>query len=518
MRRILACWSMLVCLNPVLAATRGPETRSPRSPRPAGPPLSPEQAQLFAQQLKTTIDLIVKQYARPVPRPELVHAALKGLFVATGASVPANLLADLKKANREEDKVLDLITKTRQQLGNPPPLQGSKALEVGLRAGLLSLDPYSFLTNDDAYSVKNTTFANGVGLELERPAVRGPFRIKTVIPGSPSQVAGIRPGDIITHVNGARVEAMKEAALQQQLLYGGEIKGTSLRVTLVRPGRKKVRKITLKAQEFKAETVFGVERDRDNAWRYFLDRKQKIAYIRLDALKHGTAVDLQQVLAGLQKEGLRGLLLDLRWCPGGLLDEAVDVAALFVGDRNIATIAYRDGRKQTCKRRQVGAGGVTGTFADIPLLVLVNGETRGGGELIAAAIQDYKRGAIAGQRTLGKGSVQNALRSAHGDFHYPFPNVTVRLSVGVFTRSSGKNLQRFATSKDRDEWGVRPDARLEFAVSRELSRKLGEWWLLHSIRPGTSDESLLIDDPDNDAQREFAFKALVKIVAKKNKE
>src|SRR5262249_38898177 len=159
-------------------------------------------------------------------------------------------------------------------------------------------------------------------------------------------------------------------------------------------GKKKPRRVTLAPRAFRAETVFGVSREKDNSWNYFLDTKQRIAHIRLGALKHGTAAELQEVLDKLQKAGMRGLLLDLRWCPGGLLDEAVDVASLLVGDRTIATIDYRDGRKQTCSRRKLGVNGVeaTASFVDFPVLVLINGQTQGGGELIAAAIQDTKRG------------------------------------------------------------------------------------------------------------------------------
>jgi C-terminal peptidase prc len=499
-------------LSPALATPRGPQAKTD------GPPPSPEQAQLFARQLKTTLDLIVKQYARPVSRPELVHAALKGLSKASGTALPATLLADLKKADADDDQVLQLIIQTRQRLGNPRPLREDRALTVGLRAALQSLDPYSLLIDDLVYSIPSNNFVDRVGLELAEHRVREPLRVQTVIPGGPAQVAGIRPGDLITHLEGRAVVNMpvQQAGAAWRLLTQAD-RGQSYQLTLQPRGATKPRKVTLKPREFKAETVFGVDRDRDNTWRYWLDRKEKIAYLRLGELKYNTAADLQQVLAGLHKEGLRGLLLDLRWCPGGLLDEAVDVAALFVGDRPIATIDYRDGRKVTCTRRQRRMGPGAATFADFPVVALVNGETRGGGELIAAALQDYQRGVIAGQRTVGKGSVQNALRSLRGDYHQPLANRAVRLSVGVFRRSNGKNLQRFASSKTGDDWGVRPDAALELAVSARLSAKLGEWWLLHSIRPGTSDAALPIDDPANDPQRAFAGKALLKIIAKKEK-
>jgi C-terminal peptidase prc len=509
MRRVLACWSVLLVCGPLSAASRSPDTRS------SGPPLSRAEAEAFALQLKTTLDLMTRQYARPVPRSDLVTAALRGLYAAVGASVPPFLPADVKKADAADNQLVELITRSRQLLGNRPALQGSKALEAALWAALKSLDPYGFLTTREAYRRTTEQARDGVGLELEEDGSQGPLRVKTVVPGGPAQKAGIRPGDLITHLDGQSLAGKpggEARALWRRLTRSG--RAHSFRLALVRRGLKSPRRLTLQPGPFKAETVTGIERDRDSRWNYFLDAKEGIAHVRVGALKYGTAEDLQQVLEALQRAGVRGLILDLRWCPGGMLSEAVDVAALFVGDRPIATIDYRDGRKETCTRRNTGQGNPV-TFADVPLVVLVNGETLGGGELVAAAIQDARRGAVVGQRTVGKGSVQNSLLNEQGAEFSPVANLTIRLSIGVFTRSNGKNLQRFATSKPGDDWGVRPDRGLEFAVSRELSQKLRDLWLLQSLRPGDSGETLPMDDPANDAQRQFAVKVLRKMLKKK---
>ena len=121
------------------------------------------------------------------------------------------------------------------------------------------------------------------------------------------------------------------------------------------------------------------------------------------------------------------------------------------------------------------------------MIVLVNGETTGGGELIAAALQDHKRAVVAGQRTRGKGSIQTPTRvplladggRIDGDLH-------LKLTNGAFLRPSGKGLTRYADSKPTDDWGVSPDPNLEFRVSNELSGRLKDWWNQQSMRPGTS--------------------------------
>jgi carboxyl-terminal processing protease len=509
MGRIPVCCTVLVCCTSLLAAPRR------RDARPIGPPLSHQEAEQFALQLKITLDLMTRQYTRPVERPALITAALKGIYEAAGASIPAGLPAAIKKIEGSDGKVIELITQAREQLGNPPALRGVKALEAALWAALRSLDPYCFLITSEAYDRNSSTARDGVGVELDKN-VGGFLRIKAVTPGGPAQQAGVRPGDQITHLGSLSLEGKLPA--YTEALWGrlsGMTPGRPFRITLLHPGQKASRRITLQPRGFRAETVFGVMRAKDDSWDFMLDGRQKIGYLRVGALKFGTAADLQAALDKLQKAGMRGLVLDLRWCPGGLLDEAVEAASLLVGDRTIATIDYRDGRKQTCSRRQLGGRPPGVTFRDFPLVVLVNGETQGGGELIAAAIQDTGRGALAGQRTVGKGSVQNSLLSEQGGVYSPAAHLTVRLSIGVFTRLTGKNLQRFTGSKPSDDWGVRPDPKLEFAVSRELSRTLRDQWLLHVLRPAASDEATAMDDPARDPQREFALKALRELLEKK---
>jgi C-terminal peptidase prc len=510
MGRIPACCAVLLCCTTLWGAARRPGAR------PAGPPLRPGEAEQFAQQLKTTLDLVARQYARPVERAPLVTAALKGLYEAAGTSVSAGLAAAVRKADASDERLVEFIGQARGQLGNPASLRGTKALQASLWAALRSLDPYCFLVTRGAYMRNSDNARDGVGLEPEKNA-GGPLRVKTVTPGSPAQQAGVRPGDLITHLDDQSLEskpAVYTEALWRRL--AGTAPGRAFRVTLLRPGQKMARRLTLQPAAFNAETVFGVTRDKDNAWDFMLDARRKIGYVRVGALKIGTAAALQAALEKLQKAGVRGLLLDLRWCPGGLLDEAVEAASLFVGDRTLATIDYRNGRREPCSRGRILVAHSNAVFPDFPVVVLVNGETLGGGELIAAAIQDTNRGAVAGQRTVGKGSVQKALVSAQGSEFYPVGDLTVRLSVGIFTRLTGKNLQRFAGSKPTDDWGVRPEPKLEFAVSADLSRTLRDLWFLHALRPGASDETAAMDDPARDPQREFALRALRKVIRDKS--
>src|SRR5262249_8821923 len=160
------------------------------------------------------------------------------------------------------------------------------------------------------------------------------------------------------------------------------------------------------------------------------------------SLAAGTSEDVMQVIGELQQQGMRGLVLDLRWCPGGFLNEAVNVALFFVGSKKVASVKTRDGNQVDYSQNAGLAGRAhfdEKKLETLPLVVLVNGTTSGGAELIAAAVQDNQRGRVAGQRTLGKASVQTPIDLVD--------DVKLKLTTGSFFRPSGKNLHRFPDSK-----------------------------------------------------------------------
>jgi carboxyl-terminal processing protease len=282
-------------------------------------------------------------------------------------------------------------------------------------------------------------------------------------------------------------------------LGGPDFESKKVPVT-VESARVGSRTVALQYQDFTPERALGVRRDEDERWNYLLDRKNKIGCIRIGALEHGTADDVAQALERLHSEKMRGLILDLRWSPGGFLNEAVLLARLFLKDGIVATVRSRNRDDDQTYKSEANAA--AGTY---PLIVLVNGETMGGAELIAAALQDHKRARVAGQRTFGKASVQTLL---------PLPplNMALRLTTGDFLRPNGKPLHRFPDSQFKDDWGVQPEPELTLPLSLDLSKQLQQEWLLYSLRPSTSDEVLLLDDPEKDPQQQLAVSALRKML------
>lgn len=423
--------------------------------------------------------------------------------VRTLTSLPA-----LEVTFHREQELFDLLCRLRQEAGNPETLGGRPALVVCCQALAKALDPHTAVVTAEERrkTVGLGEEGFGVGLETEEHRGGAVLVVKTVYPGSPAQQANLRPGDRITHLDGRPVRLMLEEQVCLKLnpqvnstdtLVGLPAPLPAVEVTFHRPGVERKTIVSLLPQRYQVEHVLGAQRQDNQGWSYWLDAREKLAHVRLGALGQGCSRQLREVLTRLEEEGARGLVLDLRWCPGGYMDEAVEVARLFLKEGMIARIKRRTGKE----RERLYACLQPGPFLETPLVILVNAETSGGGELISAALQDHKRAVVCGQRTVGKGNAQDQVILEVG-------HLGMMLTTSHFLRPSGKNLHRFPDSKDSDDWGVRPEQELECPVSADFSKALRRSWLLHSLRPGGSTERLPLDDPTADPQREAALAAL----------
>jgi C-terminal processing protease CtpA/Prc len=512
---------------------------------PAGARPLEADARLFAQQLLRAADQVAAVYVRPVTREELLQTALTGLYEEARLPVPRDLRAKIQRAaDKKAVKVetfelyletpepdhdlIVLLQHARENVGDAKPLRGRDPLVVCCEAMTRRLDPYSCVLQPAELRRTLAPDGEGFGLEVGDHAGSGPLIVKSVAPGGPAQRAGVRPGDEITHLDGKAVADLSRAELLR-LLYQpadppaedpalppgvvlppppppppGVVVPTPtvepepfrpIKATLRRAESKAPLTVDLAGEAFRPETVLGVRRRDDNSWDYLVDAKQKIAHIRIASVGKYTPSDLRNAVVRLRDDGLRGVILDLRWCPGGLLEEAVDSARLFLPEGVVARVKSR--AKEEVVYRSTGED----AFTDFPMVVLVNGETMGGAELIAAALQDQGRAVVLGQRTVGKGSVQTSTS-------FGAPHVVLKLTSGAFVRPSGKNLQRNPDARPEDDWGVRPDDGLESRLSADLSRELKRDWQRQTLRPGACNDRLPLDDPDADPQRQAALEAL----------
>jgi carboxyl-terminal processing protease len=520
------CLAMLAAVTAICAAPVNP-------PASAGSRISPDHAlrsdaEQYANNIKGIVLQIGEKYVRPVSRIDLFEAAVAGLYEAAHEPVPPGLRADIQRAVEED--VTPFLTRTRENLGNVEALRGHKALQVSLQALPRALDPYCGLTSrrefqrlDLTDGTPNTGLefvgvplvpvgpalvpnrrivpSDGIPQEAQQPAPAGPLQVQNVQPGSPAQRAGVRPGDLIIRINGHPTDSPVFQKLFQRLrpLLPGmpfDPSESPLRLAILRPDRPEPTEVVVGPAIYRAESVFGSRRKPDGSWDYLLDHVARIGYVRIGGIGGQCHEQFRDALLSLQAAGVRGLVLDLRWCPGGFLTEATSIAHYLLPPDKVPVARQRD---RIGTETALAPGELDARFTDFPVIVIVNGETSGGGELIAGALQDYGRAAVAGQRTVGKASIQNV----PDQLGVPF-----KLTVGTFVRPSGKNLQRFPDSKSSDDWGIRPDQGRELPLTAEAGRRLKEWWVLSTLRPAGSTEALPLDDPENDPQRYAAVQML----------
>jgi carboxyl-terminal processing protease len=342
-----------------------------------------------------------------------------------------------------------------------------------------------------------------------------PWRIKRVIPESPAQKAGIKPGDVITHYNGTEIAADNVNKLFAQFAFPTQMfdpqTGRPIapdRKLTFRRGTENTFTTTIKGTPYTPASAFGVIRTGEEKWDCLLDRQYKIGYIRIGAVESNLDVKVGEMLAELDRKGCRALILDLRWCPGGYVDPGVRIAGMFLANNvMLAQMKYRN--PQLAGNQPEIRNNFGGTrYTTYPLVVLVGQETTGGGELIAAALRDNDRCVLLGQRTAGRASIQNIVQGGFGDLQF-------KVTTGESFRPNGKSRQRTPTSGPNDEWGLRPDEGLEVPVTLDKSKELRHWAELHSLRPFESKEALDFDDPDKDPYRVKALDYLRKKLDKK---
>ena len=183
-----------------------------------------------------------------------------------------------------------------------------------------------------------------------------------------------------------------------------------------------------------------------------IDKDKKIGYVRLSSFIQNSADDLRKALDQLKEEGVKGLILDLRDDPGGLLSAAVEISDLFLEKGKVVSTEGRNTIPKSYLAQK------DSPFEDLPLVVLINQNSASASEIVSAALQDNGRATIIGQRSYGKGSVQNILELEDG-------TSVLKLTVASYHRPNGDNIHRFRDSKSTDKWGVSPSPGMEVKLT-----------------------------------------------------
>jgi carboxyl-terminal processing protease len=285
----------------------------------------------------------------------------------------------------------------------------------------------------------------GVGISIIKNRA-GEIEVVTPLEDTPAFYSGVQAGDIITHVDGAE---LKDVSLNKVV---DTITGPmDTRVTLSIRRADKVLEFPLTRTKVKIQSVKGWKREKDSHWDHWLDKDAGIAYVRLTNFAKNTYEDLANSLSELRPNGMKGLVLDLRWNPGGLLDSAWQVSSLFLnrGDVVVSTKGRNHGDDQ---RLPVSSDGA---FSDLPIVILVNESSASASEIVSGAIRDNHRGTVIGERTFGKFSVQNLIPLSSSE-------AKLKITTARYYLPSGASLHREVES---ETWGVDPDVPI----------RLGRW-------------------------------------------
>ncbi len=339
--------------------------------------------------------------------------------------------------NRSKYESLELFQKVLLyiQTNYVDQVKDKDLIEGAIKGMMETLDPHSnFLTAESFKDMKNDTAGKFGGLGIEIGMKDNALTVVAPMEDSPAWRAGILPGDRIVRING---ESTKGLNLVEAVAKMRGKKGSDIRLTMQRDGEAKAKEIRLVRETIKIQAVRSESLDNG------------FGYVRLASFNEDAARDIKRALEKLEKKGkLKGLILDLRMNPGGLLDQAVDVSSLFIDEGVIVSTIGRDRNQKEVRNAKKGMA-----RKDLPLAILVNSGSASASEIVAGALQDNKRAIILGQQTFGKGSVQQVVDLGN--------EMGMKLTIARYYTPSGRSIQ---------EKGVTPDIILEDYDPKLLSQ------------------------------------------------
>jgi carboxyl-terminal processing protease len=421
---------------------------------------APDAPARLACRLWAVTDAVLARHLDPPARQEMLAAALARVTAeshATGPTPEVNSAEQLTawlrrswptpagKLDEFEDSVLKAVF---DRVPDSPRLVGADELRL--------LD-----------TVRGNRYV-GTGVQIRMSAQDALAKIVIPMAGGPARKAGARPGDLIESING---EDMRGKPLREFVARIGGAESTEVTMVVRQPGSDRTRTLRMTRGVVPFASAVGFRRAGEESWQFRLEPDLPAAYIRLNAVNASTAHELRKLDRALAADCARGLILDLRFADGEDVAHAAHVADGLLDGGLMWTVRGRGGRKTEYRADR------DCLFRRRRMVALVNSETRGGAELVAAALQDNRRATLVGEPTTGSPPAErvpppdrSAARPARRATDWAVRSLielpdglgTLSLQTGAAERASGR------------PWGVEPDAAVD--APPKLQSALQEWW------------------------------------------
>ena len=398
------------------------------------------------------------------------------LALATGMTfgLASPSLAQSSSSSAETYRLLNLFGDVFEQVKTKyvEKVDDKQLIEAAINGMLTSLDPHSsYLNMDNFEEMQVDTRGEFGGLGIEVTMEEGFVKVISPIYDTPAEKAGLQPGDFITHIDGT---AIRGKTLNDAVeVMRGKV-NTDIVLTIIRKGEQAPFDVTLTRAVIKIQSVRA-------------EVKEDIGYIRITKFNEQTFSGLQRAIGDMRDQigpEIKGLVIDMRNNPGGLLDQAISVSDAFLDKGEIVSTRPRD----TENTERYNAR--TGDLAEgLPMVVLINDGSASASEIVAGALQDHRRAVIMGTRSFGKGSVQTIL---------PMPgNVALRLTTARYYTPSGKSIQEVGIVPDI----IVPQARVESLESDVRRSEASLSGALRNEDEGTSDAEKDANSRRDDAEQ-----------------
>ncbi len=395
------------------------------------------------------------------------------------------------------DPIQDVLLQVRKSYFKELDDEQYKALQGAAINGMLKElgDPYTnYIPTQDQGDFDKTVRGRYVGIGASVEIANGWLTIISPMAGSPALKAGIRAGDQIRVIDG---QTTKDEPIDKSINRLMGAPNTKVVVIVHHEGTPddQTEEITVPRGQIHVSTVEGVHRVGED-WDYWLDPQARIGYIRIQQFTETTSFDFYQAAKGLVDSGLKGLVFDLRFDPGGSLQAAIEISDMLISEGTIVSVKGREVDRSYSAQKE-------GTLPDFPMVVLVNSQSASASEIVSGALQDDHRAIVLGTRSFGKGLVQDvrSLKSGAGQ---------LKITTAEYFLPSGRNLHKWPDSKT---WGVDPDPGFfvpmtndEYAAMFSVRKDLGV--IRESNGQGDWNDEKWVGDHLQDKQLSAAIQAI----------